>query len=274
MTTKCLKKRKWNDAYFSTVYEHAKDGLTDEEIAQQLDVPLHTLRRWIRNNDALNAVVGAARGALEQAKAQDAKVAEEGSNEGDDLQSIYKEFSHLKPPMKKRLLICYAQTGILTHAARAAGTSRENHYRWMKDDPEYAELFERIHPLTVGRLEDQALTHAMYGMRRYKFNQSGRPIMVRCDATHPDAVYREDENGNTWHERHYYEDEFSPSLQIFMLKCWKPDRYRDKPIELSTNVTVGFDLNQVLQHAEHTNVIDVDTIEAKALEYIKEHEDE
>lgn len=271
--TENTKKRKWDDAYFTVVFQHAKEGKTDEEIAEQLEVPLHVLRRWVRNNDALKAVVTAARGAIQEAEAKAAVIDGEVRTTDDDLQSIYKEFSHLKPPMKKTLLICYAQTGILTHAARAAGTSRENHYRWMKEDPEYAELFERLHPLTVGRLEDQALTHAMYGMRRYKFNQSGRPIMVRCEPNHPDAVYREDADGNSWHERHYYEDEFSPSLQIFMLKCWKPDRYRDKPIELNTNVTVGFDLNQVLQHAERSNVIDVNAIEAKALEYIREHED-
>jgi len=271
---KNMKKRKWDDSNFVVIYGHAKKGLNDEEIAEHMEVPFHTFRRWMRSNDALRTMVDAVRGVLEEEERKEKPVDDEGSKDGDGLLTLYHEFSHLNPPMKKTLLMCYAQTGVISHAARAAGTSRENHYRWLNEDPEYAELFEKLYPLTVGRLEDQALTHAMYGMRRYKFNQGGRPIMVHCDANHPEARQQQDADGNVYWARHYYEDEFSPSLQIFMLKCLKPETYRDKPIEVHGSVTVGVDLNQILQQAERNNVIDVAAIESQALTIIQERDGE
>jgi len=45
--------------------------------------------------------------------------------------------------------------GIVTTATKAAGISRETHYRWMKEDPEYKEKVDSIGDIALDFAESQ-----------------------------------------------------------------------------------------------------------------------
>jgi hypothetical protein len=45
--------------------------------------------------------------------------------------------------------------GIVTHAARASGVNRENHYAWLQSDPEYARRYRDICEMTIYIVEGE-----------------------------------------------------------------------------------------------------------------------
>jgi hypothetical protein len=45
--------------------------------------------------------------------------------------------------------------GIVTHACRAAGISRQAHYRWLAEDPEYKEACEQMADIALDNVEHE-----------------------------------------------------------------------------------------------------------------------
>lgn len=98
-------------------------------------------------------------------------------------------------------LAAFAETGSVTLAARSANLSKDMHYRWLKTDPEYAGKFEVARMRAVQMLEDEALRRAREGWLEPVF-YAGKV----CG----------------------YVPRYSDSLLMFLLRGWRPDRYRDR----------------------------------------------
>lgn len=105
-------------------------------------------------------------------------------------------------------LLAYSQTLNVASSAEAAGISRESHYRWLKDDPTYAERFDAARIQAFKRAEAEGFRRAVDGVERYRI--AGGELI-------PDP----DNPGQFMRERVY-----SDSLLQFMLKGNDP-RYRD-----------------------------------------------
>ncbi len=110
-------------------------------------------------------------------------------------------FAMIRHGKKRAFLKAYAETGgILSHAAKAAGCDRHSHYNWMKDDADYAALFESIaKDMAYDRLEDEATRRAVDGW--------------------DEPVYQGGELVG-------FKRRYSDTLLIFMLNGARPEKYR------------------------------------------------
>ena len=96
-------------------------------------------------------------------------------------------------------LAAFRTTACVRKAAQAAQIGRRRHYHWLKEDPDYRLAFERVKEEAIGDLEDEAVRRACEGWLKPVFYQ-GRP----CG-----TIRR-----------------YSDKLLIFLLKGWRPERYR------------------------------------------------
>ena len=55
---------------------------------------------------------------------------------------------------KKRFIETLAAQGTVSHAAQAAGVSRNTAYRWRQDDHEFASLWDKAHENAVDSVEN------------------------------------------------------------------------------------------------------------------------
>lgn len=114
---------------------------------------------------------------------------------------------------QKKFLAAFAKLGVITGATEIANVARTDHYRWMKDDPDYPAKFEASYEQAVDSLEQEAIRRARDGWIEPVF-QGGKKvgeIRKRSDV-----------------------------LLIFMLKGSKPEKHRDR-------VEVSGQMNQVVQ---------------------------
>ena len=107
-------------------------------------------------------------------------------------------------------LAALAQTGNISRSAAAVRIDRHAHYAWMAEDETYPERVAAAFDIAADELEAEARRRAVEGLRRYKFDRSGKPLL------HP-------ETGQP-----YCELEYSDPLLIFLLKGAKPARYRER----------------------------------------------
>lgn len=68
-------------------------------------------------------------------------------------------------------LAAYAGTCHIEKAAAAAGISRQTHYLWLKEDPEYPALFAEAAELATQTLEDAAVDRAVHGVKEPVFHE-------------------------------------------------------------------------------------------------------
>ena len=64
---------------------------------------------------------------------------------------------------KKRFIETLASQGTVSHAAQAAGVSRNTVYRWRDDDPEFAILWDEAHEQAVDSVESVLFQKALSG---------------------------------------------------------------------------------------------------------------
>ena len=62
---------------------------------------------------------------------------------------------------KKRFIETLAVQGTVSHAAQAAGVSRNTVYRWRDDDPEFAILWDEAHEQAVDSVESVLFQKAL-----------------------------------------------------------------------------------------------------------------
>ena len=124
---------------------------------------------------------------------------------------------------KPAFLAAYAECGTITQAAEIAGIDRVTHYRWLKDDPEYAKAFEEAHEKSVERLEQEARRRAVEGWEEPVFHKGKVVGKVR---------------------------KYSDTLLIFLLKGAAPDKYKDRVAnehsgKIEADVNVVHDLRKL-----------------------------
>lgn len=64
---------------------------------------------------------------------------------------------------KKRFIETLAAQGTVSHAAQAAGVSRNTAYRWRRDDLEFAEAWDEAHDKAVDEVESVLYQKALNG---------------------------------------------------------------------------------------------------------------
>ena len=96
-------------------------------------------------------------------------------------------------------LAAFRITACLSKAAQAARIGRRRHYHWLEQDPDYRLAFEQAKLEVVGELEDEAVRRACGGWLEPVFYQGRQCGTMR---------------------------RYSDRLLMFLLKGWRPERYR------------------------------------------------
>ena len=96
-------------------------------------------------------------------------------------------------------LAAFRITACLSTAAQSARIGRRRHYHWLEQDPDYRLAFEQAKLEVVGELEDEAVRRACEGWLKPVFYQGRQCGTVR---------------------------RYSDKLLMFLLKGWRPERYR------------------------------------------------
>lgn len=102
---------------------------------------------------------------------------------------------------KAAFLAAFAEIGQVCKSADAAGVARTTPYDWAEADDEFAEAWSKARLKSVGRLEDEALRRAVDGTDKPVYQRGKKVGTVK---------------------------EYSDTLLIFLLKNWRPERYREK----------------------------------------------
>jgi hypothetical protein len=102
---------------------------------------------------------------------------------------------------QQSFLAAFAVTASHAKAAEAAKIGHKTHYRWLKDDAEYAAAFAEVKRKAVQVLEDEAIRRALEGVLVPVFHKG-----------EPTGVIRR----------------YSDSLLMFLLKGFKPEKYRER----------------------------------------------
>lgn len=108
-----------------------------------------------------------------------------------------------KAVQRKKALYLEAFSGLgnLSAASRVSGISRQDHYLWVKKDPQYVADFLEAQEKAIDALETEARRRAVDGTER--------------------PVYQGGELVGTIRE-------YSDTLLIFLLKGARPERYRER----------------------------------------------
>lgn len=141
---------------------------------------------------------------------------------------------------KSAFLQAFALCGSITAAAKAAKIERDMHYRWMKEDPQYPELFEDARRRAVDLLEEEAVKRARDGVFEpctYKGEFVFPFTVVRKPLIDP-STGEQEKNAVTGallfrEERVYGKIPFgiwkkSDRLLEFLLRAGKPDKFRER----------------------------------------------
>ena len=111
-------------------------------------------------------------------------------------------------------LEAYAGSGSVTAAAKAAGVHRTTHYLRAKNDPKYRQAVEDVEQHVAQQIEDACVTRAIHGSKRQLFWR-GKPMKAK--------------NGHL-----IYEVEWDTTLQLGMLKRFRPALYREHVVQEHT----------------------------------------
>lgn len=112
-------------------------------------------------------------------------------------------------PKQIAFLAAYGQTAMISRAAKAVGISRDCHYKWLAQ-PEYVKAFEEACMVAAGVMEEEAVRRGVEGVKRYKFDAKGNPLL-------------NPETGEP-----YFEHVYSDALLIALLKATNPKKFGDK----------------------------------------------
>lgn len=80
---------------------------------------------------------------------------------------------------QERFLKAYSQYGIVAVAARVAGCTREAHAYWMKNDPQYPELFETAREEACDIIRAEIHRRAMIGEEKLIFHKGRKIATIR-----------------------------------------------------------------------------------------------
>jgi hypothetical protein len=106
-----------------------------------------------------------------------------------------------------RFLACFSATLNASRSSRVAKIDRQQHYRWLRDDPTYPGRFKEAMQMGIRTLEDHAVKLAHEGVKRM-VTYKGKPVVYRGQVV--------------------YETEFDSQLIMFLLKNYDRKRFGDK----------------------------------------------
>lgn len=124
---------------------------------------------------------------------------------------------------KKALIAAFSVCGVLTRACEVAGADKQQHFRWMKNDPKYCAAFEEARDAAVDGLELEARRRALEGTKRVVLFK-GKPVYVPKDLKNPKGP-----------KEIYVEHDYSDTLMMFLLKGQRPEKYRENAPKLEVN---------------------------------------
>lgn len=79
--------------------------------------------------------------------------------------------------IKKAMIEAMKETyGIISTAAEHTGISRQTHYNWLKEDPEYSEAIENINEAAIDHVESK-LREKINGVTVQTYNAKGEPVI-------------------------------------------------------------------------------------------------
>lgn len=120
---------------------------------------------------------------------------------------------------KRAFLAAFSECGNITRAAELAEISRQAHYEWLKDDPDYPALFAAADEQAGDRLEQEARRRAVEGTNKPVFYKGGVCGTVT---------------------------EYSDNLLMFLLKGVRPDKFAER---IKQDVNVKTDLAEQMRAA-------------------------
>lgn len=117
-------------------------------------------------------------------------------------------------PKHDVFLEAFKVTASVTLAAKACKCERGLHYRWL-EDPAYAAKFEAAKEEAAETLEAEAIRRAHLGVEE--------PLVYQGEFT-----YERDAKGRRRLKKPLYIRKYSDALLMFLLKGFKPDKYRER----------------------------------------------
>ena len=109
-----------------------------------------------------------------------------------------------------KLPIAYGALPSIKAAAAAAKVDIKDHYRWLKEDPNYRKSWDEVQEQAAQSVEDEAVRRAMEGVKRVVLYR-GKPVRT----------------GRGRSSRILYETTYSDQLLLALLKRFRPQLYRD-----------------------------------------------
>lgn len=206
----------WDDEYYVLAYARACAGDDDEEIAEALGVAPITLALWRNQRPALDAAIDRGRESQQALRPFDVSGWPILSGEQPGPPHSQRTAADMR-----KFLFAYSKTGSMHKATMQSGTNLQSPYNWRNGDgplyEEFRSAFEYARRAAAAMLLDEARRRALEGVRDYQFDR-GRPIMVDCDAYHPDARrWGENIDGTPRFARHYYKVILSDKLLAQLL---------------------------------------------------------
>jgi hypothetical protein len=127
---------------------------------------------------------------------------------------------------QQAVLAAFRTLASVSGACAAAKVARRQHYTWLEEDPEYAAAFERAKDEAAQQLEDEAVRRAYKGFLE--------PVVFQGQFTYPALVDPETNDWKLDEEGHRIQSteplcirRHSDSLLMFLLKAWRPVKYRE-----------------------------------------------
>jgi len=159
-----------------------------------------------------------------------------GYNGGKDSQGIVQRA--LTTKKRTEFLDSFRNCGIIRIAAESAGITRQSHYDWLKQDPQYREDFDEATREATEAFVFEVITRATVGSLKPVFYK-GEAITIPCRDDDPESF---DDPMNPGHFRKLYmEATKSDILLMFLLKKLDPS-YREgyvPPIRDNTGSMAG-----------------------------------
>lgn len=126
---------------------------------------------------------------------------------------------------QRAVLAAFRTTASVTRACKAAEVSRRQHYVWLAEDAEYRQAFEEAKPEAAQMLEDEAVRRAYRGY--------DEPITFQGSFTYPQKrdqegrLLRDEQGAPILESKPLCIRKHSDSLLMFLLRAWRPDKYRE-----------------------------------------------
>ncbi len=115
-----------------------------------------------------------------------------------DLNAVVDRIGHIK---KREYIAAYSENGNIRLSCELTQVARSTYFKWMQDDPEFAEAIMVAKDCAIERLEQEARRRAVEGVEKPVYQQGQQVGTIR---------------------------EYSDTLLIFLLKGLRPEMYRDR----------------------------------------------